>query len=243
MDKDLYQKLLTSYDWKIFRYQILQRDNFKCISCNNNQLIRDNNLCLYALSLFHIPFIVDPEDADKTKPFFCTHAPKTNFLSHFLSDKLSVQEFIRIAVTEKKRLWIAVQNQPDGNSYEYGIAISKNVKSDSFSAIEKEQVLANINLFEWRFIFGLHVHHTYYQDGLLPWDYPSESLKTFCYKCHETLHKNEQIPRYDKSGRLIGNLTPCPRCIGAGWFPQYKHVENGICFYCQGARFVELINN
>lgn len=241
MDKDLYQKLLTSYDWKIFRYKILHRDKFKCFSCNNTQLISNNNLRLYALSLFYIPYIIDTEN-ENTNPFLCIER-KSPFLSHFLSDKLSFQEFIRIAFTEKKRLWIAVQNQPDGNSYEYGIAISKNVKANNFSILEKEQVLANIDLFEWRFIFGLHVHHTYYQDERLPWDYPSESLKTFCYKCHETLHKNEQIPRYDKSGKLIGNLTPCPKCSGAGWFPQYKHVENGICFDCQGARYIELKNN
>jgi len=27
---------------------------------------------------------------------------------------------------------------------------------------------------------------------------------------------------------------PCPRCAGTGYLPQFKHVENGICFLCRG---------
>lgn len=30
----------------------------------------------------------------------------------------------------------------------------------------------------------LNVHHTYYEKGLAPWEYPSESLKTLCEECH-----------------------------------------------------------
>ena len=31
----------------------------------------------------------------------------------------------------------------------------------------------------------LHVHHTYYEAGILPWDYPSSSLLTLCEDCHK----------------------------------------------------------
>ena len=31
----------------------------------------------------------------------------------------------------------------------------------------------------------LHVHHTYYEDGKDPWDYPASSLVTLCESCHE----------------------------------------------------------
>lgn len=31
----------------------------------------------------------------------------------------------------------------------------------------------------------LHVHHTYYESNLEPWDYPLESLLTLCELCHE----------------------------------------------------------
>lgn len=30
----------------------------------------------------------------------------------------------------------------------------------------------------------------------------------------------------------------CPRCGGTGYLPQYRHIENEICFKCRGARTV-----
>lgn len=30
----------------------------------------------------------------------------------------------------------------------------------------------------------LHVHHSYYEKGLKPWEYPSESLHSLCQDCH-----------------------------------------------------------
>lgn len=32
----------------------------------------------------------------------------------------------------------------------------------------------------------LHVHHTYYEKGLKPWDYPVASLRSLCATCHQT---------------------------------------------------------
>jgi len=31
----------------------------------------------------------------------------------------------------------------------------------------------------------LHVHHSYYEKGLPPWDYPDESLHCLCENCHK----------------------------------------------------------
>jgi hypothetical protein len=30
-----------------------------------------------------------------------------------------------------------------------------------------------------------HVHHTYYEKGMSPWEYPEETLQNLCEKCHE----------------------------------------------------------
>ena len=30
----------------------------------------------------------------------------------------------------------------------------------------------------------LHVHHTYYEKGKKPWEYPAESLLSLCKDCH-----------------------------------------------------------
>lgn len=31
----------------------------------------------------------------------------------------------------------------------------------------------------------LHVHHTYYEKGLKPWEYPNKSYRSLCEGCHE----------------------------------------------------------
>lgn len=41
----------------------------------------------------------------------------------------------------------------------------------------------------------LHVHHKFYQDGFLPWEYKDYVLVTLCEKCHSLIHAN--IPTTD----------------------------------------------
>jgi len=35
---------------------------------------------------------------------------------------------------------------------------------------------------------ALAVHHTYYEAGTAPWEYPDDSLITWCEECHEARH-------------------------------------------------------
>ena len=35
----------------------------------------------------------------------------------------------------------------------------------------------------------LQVHHTYYRHSWMPWDYPAESLITWCEFCHNSRHE------------------------------------------------------
>jgi len=49
------------------------------------------------------------------------------------------------------------------------------------------------------------------------------------------------VPILDINGIKVGALTPCKGCHGAGMFPEYIHVEPGICFRCKGAKYEELI--
>jgi hypothetical protein len=85
----------------------------------------------------------------------------------------------------------------------------------------------------------VQVHHTYYVRGWLPWDYPDEALATLCLACHRALHEKQSVFTYDLiNGKLVRvNCWACIRCLGAGFFPQYMHIEEGVCFRCRGARF------
>ena len=87
---------------------------------------------------------------------------------------------------------------------------------------------------------NLHIHHQYYIDGRLPWQYQFTCFETLCVNCHFTLHQQQKIPYFIwEQGKLIKweGMLACNRCNGAGHFPEYSHVQGGVCFKCSGNRF------
>lgn len=64
---------------------------------------------------------------------------------------------------------------------------------------------------------------------------------SICWQCHETLHRAQMVPVYACDGSETDSFNHCKKCHGAGVFPQYEHVERGICFQCGGAKYEELI--
>jgi hypothetical protein len=43
----------------------------------------------------------------------------------------------------------------------------------------------------------LHVHHCYYEKGLMPWEYPDEALKCLCEYCHAIRQEVELMIQKD----------------------------------------------
>lgn len=86
----------------------------------------------------------------------------------------------------------------------------------------------------------LQVHHKYYVNGQMAWDYPDNALVALCEDCHRKIH-DIQTPLLfeDTQYSHYKQLTPCARCGGSGYIDRYKHVEGGVCFSCRGARFQE----
>ena len=118
------------------------------------------------------------------------------------------------------------------------------IESNNIISQELRNYHSNIDQnYEWEYFSGLHVHHTYYIKDLMPWQYNDKALKSLCLKCHENLHKNQKIPVYnsEKEFHCIGEFSYCSRCNGAGWLPEYKYVQGGICFECWGAKYKELV--
>lgn len=89
----------------------------------------------------------------------------------------------------------------------------------------------------------LQVHHKHYIEGLDPWEYKDSELITLCEKCHSHWHHEHTVPYY----RLVDDTlvqvvrTPCQRCAGSGYFPEYRHVEGGVCFRCWGQKYEESV--
>jgi hypothetical protein len=90
------------------------------------------------------------------------------------------------------------------------------------------------------------IHHKYYVTGLDPWEYQDDALVAYCPECHRTIHKQllnnlDYVPVYrlNKYSGLLEKTfrQPCLRCEGAGYFQEYRHIQNGVCFRCNGQRF------
>lgn len=44
----------------------------------------------------------------------------------------------------------------------------------------------------------LQVHHNYYEDDKLAWEYPNEALRTLCRGCHHKFHKTHTLSNHKK---------------------------------------------
>lgn len=57
----------------------------------------------------------------------------------------------------------------------------------------------------------LNVHHAYYESGRAPWEYPTESLVTWCEDCHGKIHQAQKafaliLARHDFD--ILNDKTP-----------------------------------
>ncbi len=75
----------------------------------------------------------------------------------------------------------------------------------------------------------LTIHHTYYEYGLEPWEYPDDSLHTLCKECHK---KYQELYRLQK--RLLGRISlsgierVCGYLSGLAAEAQYLEDESSI---------------
>jgi len=86
--------------------------------------------------------------------------------------------------------------------------------------------------------YHLEVHHRRYILNRLPWEYPNDDLITLCNHCHTEFHQNNKVPVYSEDELTKLDYEVCDRCNGYGYLPEHKHVQNGICFKCQGERYL-----
>jgi len=92
---------------------------------------------------------------------------------------------------------------------------------------------------------NLQLHHNYYIQGRLPWDYSDEGFTPLCGECHWKFHCTNEVMVYlEMEDELVAqqNLVQCHRCHGAGHFPEFNHIDNGICFRCRGERYENFIH-
>lgn len=225
----VYQELLNTPEWRDIRGRVISRDGNKCQKCNNRKIV--DLLCIAVA---------------------CGYKPLQNnehFISIFYDDDIFWVEKGRDRINDLKTIYLINEEaKPNGMFINYvakvewdGLIMSTNITPRI--AIEKaNEYLANNNLLtrNWKEVKGLHVHHTYYQQGRRPWEYPSEDLITLCGDCHAEVHRTCKIPIKDKNGYLLAEdyLNVCWKCKGLGFLPEYYYHIGGVCFACNGSRYV-----
>jgi hypothetical protein len=260
-----YAELLQSSKWSDKRNEIVQRDKHKCQKCLNEKYLEKKIVPFNIQPYFNKSIIIINEHPykiliDKKFTYFLSFKsnPKEPILIilETSNEKIQVLGFcvLNILITDNdlklEHQFLINQQAEKYDEPERKKAIIQYLMATTpINNIELKTKFANRyirenfkdeNSIKWFDIKNLHVHHKYYQYGKLPWEYPDEALTTLCWNCHEELHKNEKIPNLDNNGHLISELTPCSRCFGAGCFPEYNHIQNGICFKCNGAKYEEL---
>jgi hypothetical protein len=228
-----YKDLLEKEEWYCKRSIILERDFKECQECKNLNIIRDTfQGNIIQMILLDNKFAADANQGDLRFPRFRLYKPKYKLLYNFNNVDYEIYAYIdgwhdldKLNALYNSKIYLS-----------YDLKDMFNVNSEKTLTVRCIENCSNSEN-KWFYVYNLHVHHTFYQDGKLPWDYPDNSLQTLCWMCHEKLHKNNTIPWINMDGDIIGEKTYCYRCHGAGIFPQYQHVQNGICFRCNGGRF------
>lgn len=236
-DHPTYLELLSADEWTTKRTAIVERDNHKCTKCGSTQSVYRNGM--------NVNFSGSQEHET----------------SDIIHSNMSIADVKMLYQIEQISILQSVNKLCHGQSNN-NILFSV---SASIEEIKKREIVVNFIKFENGSIMPLidgkrgsvlgdisipkhsntptylHVHHTFYIDGALPWDYSDADLMTLCNHCHLEVHKNEKVAVFkkNKNGELFkASYSVCTRCFGAGYFPEYKHVENGVCFKCNGQRYV-----
>lgn len=208
-----YAEKLKSPEWEKFRLEIIESNHWNCENCQNGKIEK------YQKGLFNDLSPYNDSKLAQEEGLFCFIVQFVNgFFAldafHWTSDEYF---FKKLNLNEESKIYYEATQESYFKTH-YKI---KAVKKDN----------------EWIYVNDMHVHHTYYQEGLNPWEYPKKSVQTLCWDCHENLHKNTYIPHLDKVGKEIGKFKNCQRCYGAGYLPEYFYHKKGICFECNGERY------
>lgn len=237
-----YQELLNTKEWNNKRSEIIERDNKCCTVCGrtDSNFLRnfpDIHLC------FNKNVEIVHESISDSKLTIEEHKIRNNIKTITI---IATKECLVGISSEEKNIYLI---DPDVNitSINVEFLMIKKAKLSNNSDIyiitteNKNLDLSNIlipQISDFQLI--LNVHHKYYITGRKPWEYDNNVLVTLCNECHSKIHIVSHVPYFDENFK-DRNLMPCKRCFGTGYFPEYKHIEKGICFRCNGNRFEELI--
>lgn len=248
-DFSTYQEELEMPEWQKKRNTILDRDGHRCQLCGKGKssFTEINNVTVH----FGINYSSNiSKDALSER-----HFSIAVFKSLFDISKINIYKKDNKLIAITSNGMVGMMNIKDINNIPKAdnlIVKLIRVEYGQLSFIITDDLLGNIgdNGLEYGFYISknpivLNVHHKQYILGHKAWEYPDTDLVTLCNECHSAIHKTLGAKVYsDEHGYMREILlTPCTKCNGTGYFPEYKHVENGVCFRCRGRRFENYTDN
>lgn len=250
-----YIELLNSKEWHAKRLEILKRDDNECQRCGASKT--SNNASYGAtfsdtIILENVKDIFDSEikivkfyDSEDQCDIFCKTSIKTTQI-HLANEASLIINFVA----------------KDKYQYPFNGAIDDNIKSSFFhsshhinkefielikSSVKSEVDITRFDIDKEGFYFSakstqreyvksdnLHVHHKCYRKNIEMWNQPNDEYITLCNVCHRIVHENQMIPYFNERGEIYQYMKPCWKCGGQRYLECYKHVNNGVCYACNG---------
>ena len=207
-----YQEQLLTHEWKEKRKEILKRDHYKCTSCEAKRSKFIGLMKNFGIKNF------DEMKSDGYEIFNNTDEAVDLFL--IKKNFLSKVDFI-----DKKAV------SADINDLKFAMKFKESANKFVFGRPQLVAFLEDPPPFED--IIDLNIHHKFYIENRLAWEYDNDALIVLCNKCHQHIHETEEIYCYLENGEKE-KLEMCWKCSGSGFIPVFSYYKNGICFECGG---------
>lgn len=248
-----YQEQLESLEWKTRRDTIINRDNNKCSFCGKGP----SEAISFSEKTLFVGIDYSKNDIDCSKAILSIAIKWSDYIKSCRIKRIkrgplpnsNIIGFLSEEGDYLYSVWKKEDNYEDVDMEQVHIAkvqCDDGITVDVLYIDEKElESLKLPRVYVQQVPVILQVHHKHYIIGRKAWEYEDEVLVTLCQDCHSKVHKYLPVQTYaDVDGHMkVMNYTPCQRCNGMGYLPEFNYVENGICFRCRGARFEELIEN
>lgn len=241
-----YQFQLESPEWQNKRNEILKRDKNRCQICGRekSRYVKFNDR-YWNIGINHS----ESTNEVLSGPLSISDFKKLIQAKTIKINRLSNDDNLLIAISDNGIFGNVIVNQLSSLQSIDKLQINLiKLNSGLLSfVVQCRNIPSNINIVSTLYLSEnpvvLNVHHKRYIIQHKAWEYADEDLITLCNECHTKIHQAIGVRVYsDENGYMKQiSLTPCSRCSGTGYFPEYKHIQNGVCFRCRGARFEELI--
>lgn len=242
-----YKKLLERPEWQNRRREILLRDNLKCVICNNEKMIANATIVkgLRTISPENDNLIFQFDLENETLYY---RIKNENLIITLNETAINHHLNIYLTKSEEENYISGIQgkfeyDQIELNKYSENNILKDFITDDQWKKLVTQDIIENNT--KWYYVPGLQVHHNKYIEKRKPWEYDDNDLITVCRDCHEQIHATTTIKVYSyiNPNIEIKNLTPCRKCNGHGYFPEFTHIQNGICFRCFGSQYDEFMDD